>query len=152
MKDNGSKFKLYLVETVTANGSTTTVDKLITEQISLSISNTTNTIDVTSKDNDGHEQFIGGLKSGEISCEIIMDTDVSGAADKVNQIDMQSYQAARLVKTYKAKYNDGKNTLSFLFSALVTKFDISAPMEDKITVSMTLKRSGAPTQTITPNP
>ncbi|AUD07007.1 phage tail tube protein [Spirosoma pollinicola] len=150
-KVNSSRFKLFVVEMV---GTPTPVatDKLITEQMSMNISRSTNTIDVTSKDNAGYDEFIGGLKSGEVSCEIIMDLSVASDAAKVNYIDMSGYEASRTVKTFKAKLDDGQKTLSITFQALITKFDVGAPLEDKITCSMTMKRSGAPSETLTTNP
>lgn len=148
-KVNSSRFKLYVVETVSGNP----VDKLITEQMSFSNSRTTNTIDITSKDNNGYDEFIGGLKSGEIQVEFIMDLSVAADdATKVNYISVSGYEASRAVKTYKAKLDDGLKTLSITFNALITKFDTSAPLEDKITVSCTFKRSGAPTEAIVTNP
>lgn len=140
-KLNGSLFKLYVLE-----GST---EKLITEQLGLTLSGGTNTIDVTSKDNNGWEEFIGGLQTGEASFDMIMDNSVVSAADKVNYADMSTYKVTRAIKTYVAKLIGPTKTLKRTFSALITKFDIGAPMEDKITVSISLKQSGAPTEVST---
>ncbi|GAB4001513.1 hypothetical protein GCM10028807_57840 [Spirosoma daeguense] len=148
-KVNSSRFKILLTEIV----SSVPVDKLITEQLSMTNSRSTNTIDVTSKDNNGYEEFIGGLKSGEVSFDFIVDLSVALAdAAKANYLKLSALEAARTVATFKAKLDDGLGALSITFNALITKFDTSAPLEDKITVSVTMKRSGAPTEAYVPNP
>lgn len=143
-KVNASGLKLYIMR-----GTSTPVKKLITEQLSFDYNRSTATIDVTSKDNNGYEEFIGGLKSGEVSIEFIMDLTPTGT-DRLNYQEMLAVESAREVADYKAELTDGTKTLSMGFKALITEFNASAPMEDKITISMTLKRSGAPTDTVTP--
>lgn len=139
-KVNGSRYKVYIMD-----GSPTPVKKLISEQLSLTESRTTNTIDVTSKDNDGYEEFIRGLRSGEWSFETIMDADLSTTdASKVNYMFMSNLDSAGVVRQYRIELISDSQTLYTIISGLITKFDKSAPMEDKITVSFTIKRSGKP--------
>lgn len=141
-KVNGSGLRLYLMD-----GSPTPTPKLVTEQLSLSNNRSTNTIDVTSKDNEGYDEFIGGIKSGEITFEMIMDLTVDGTT-AVNYATMLTVEDARQVRSYQLKLETPTKILTYAFKALITQFNDSAPMEDKITISVTLKRSGKPTSTI----
>lgn len=142
-KLNGSKFLLYVMD------GTTPVRKLISEQLGLTLAGSTATIDVTSKTNAGWDEFIGGLQSGEASVDMIMDASINALTDKVNYAEMSGFKVTRVVKQYVAELVGPTKTLTRNFYALITKFDVGAPMEDKITVSMTLKQSGPPTETIT---
>ncbi len=145
MKQNSSGFKLYVMD-----GSPSATKKLIAEQVSMTLSSSTNTIDVTTKDNGGFEDFIGGLQSGEVTLEYMVDFDIVSTTDKLGHMEMEGFKATRALKTYKAEVTSpGGKLYSQSFVALITKLDTSAGLEDTIKVSLTLKRAGAPTTTVT---
>ena len=143
-KENGSRFKAYIMD-----GTPTATEKLISEQTSLSINREVKTIDVTSKDNTGYEEFIGGLQSGQADVEFIC--DLGTPTGNAGYMLLSGVAAARSIRQYVFKYPTAAGPiLSISLSALITNYDVSAPMEDKITVKCTLKRSGAPTETLAP--
>ena len=131
------------------DGTPTATEKLISEQTSLSISRETKTIDVTTKDNNGDEEFIGGLRSGQAEIEFVC--DLATPTGNAGYMLLSGVAAARSIRQYVFKYPTASGPiLSISFSALATNFDFSAPMEDKITVKCTLKRSGAFSEALAP--
>ena len=102
------------------------------------------TIEVTNMGSaDGYKEYIAGLKDGgSVTIEgnfIVSDTNGQlGLIDDLNAGTLQSF-----VITFPAAV--GAN---WSFSALVTKFESEAPLDDKIPFSAELKISGKPTLSI----
>lgn len=90
----------------------------------------------------GWREFIGGLKDGgEITAEanyIPADPTQDGATGVLKALKAQS------IDNYKLIFPDSANT-EFLFAALVTGFEPSAPVDGKLAKSTTFKITGSPT-------
>lgn len=142
---NSSDFKLYIMD-----GSPTPLEKLISKQMSMTLDSSVATIDVTTKDSSGYEEFLAGLQSGEGTLEFLMDADATGTTSTITALELKAIKSSRAIKTFLAKVvsPQGK-TLKFSFDALITKFTITADLESTIKVSMSLKQSGASTDTVT---
>ncbi len=90
----------------------------------------------------GWKEFIGGLlDGGEVTCDINYiptETTQNATAGLIN--DMEN----KTVRNFKLVFSDIGNS-TWAFPALVTGFEPSAPVEDKLAVTVTLKVSGQPT-------
>lgn len=101
------------------------------------------TVEVTSHDStDGWEEFVGGiLRSGEVSLDINYDpAGVTHDATTGLIADM----VARTVRNFELIFPDDVAT-TWDFAALVTGFEPGAPVDDKLSASVTLKVTGVPT-------
>jgi len=90
----------------------------------------------------GWREFIGGLlDAGEVTLELNYDP-AEGTHDATTGLiaDM----TARTVRNFQLVFPDSGSTL-WSFAALVTGFEIGAPVDGKLTASATLKLSGQPT-------
>lgn len=96
------------------------------------------TIDVTAHDSaDGYREYLGGLKdSGEVSADV--NYDPSEHDTFVDDLDDTE------PRNYKVTFPDGT---VWAFSAILTGFEASAPMDDKLSASLTWKVNGKPTIT-----
>lgn len=96
------------------------------------------TIDVTAHDSaDGYREYLGGLKdSGEVSADV--NYDPSEHDTFVDDLDDTE------PRNYKVTFPDGT---VWAFSAILTGFEASAPMDDKLGASLTWKVNGKPTIT-----
>lgn len=98
------------------------------------------TLDVTTHDSaDAWREFVGGLKDGgEVSMELVYDPD------SVTQTALRVDLDARVVRNFKLIFPDATST-TWSFAATVTQLEPSAPVEDELTASVTLKVTGEPT-------
>lgn len=97
------------------------------------------TLDVTTHDStDAWREFVGGLKDGgEVSLELVWDPD--NASQTLLRTDLDG----RTISSWSITFVDPTPAV-VTFNALVTAFDPSAPVEDELTVSATLKVTGEP--------
>ena len=103
------------------------------------------TIDVTNHQSpDAYREFIAGLiDPGEVSIEgNLIPSDADG------QIGLLADMNARIVQSFEMDFPAVVGT-SWSFNAIVTGFTTSAPIDDKIPFSATLKVTGKPTLNIT---
>ena len=100
-------------------------------------------IDVTNHSSTGGwKEFIGGLlDGGEVSFEI--NYDPVGATHDAST-GLIADMSARTVRNFQLVFPDTGNT-TWSFSALVTAFQPSEPIDNKLSASVTLKVSGQPT-------
>jgi len=101
------------------------------------------TIDVTHHSSTaGWREFVGGLlDAGEVSFDInYTPTDATHDASTGLIKDMVD----RTVRNFQLVFPDTGNT-TWSFSALVTGFEPSEPIDDKLAASVTLKLTGQPT-------
>lgn len=100
-------------------------------------------IDVTHHaSEDGWKEAVGGLlDGGEISLEINYDPE-AGTHDASTGLikDMED----RVVRNFQLVFSDSGNT-TWTIPALVTGFEPGAPVDAKLSASVTLKVSGKPT-------
>ena len=102
------------------------------------------TEDVTSMDSTGAwEEVVGTiLRSGEVTADIVYDP---AAATHKNASGGLLYDLiSRTAQTYSITFSDTAASV-WSFSALVTGFEPSAPVDGALTASVTLKLTGAPT-------
>lgn len=96
-------------------------------------------LDMTSHDSSGDREFIGGLlDGGEVTCEV--NFMPGNATHKQVIADMK----ARTVSTWSIVWSDGSSS-TWSFSALPTAFEPSAPVDGKLSASITLKVTGSVT-------
>jgi predicted secreted protein len=90
----------------------------------------------------GWEEFVGGiLRSGEVTLDINYDP-VEGTHDASTGLIAE--MVAKTVRNFQLVFPDAGST-TWTFGALVTAFEPSAPVADKLAASVTLKLSGQPT-------
>lgn len=102
-----------------------------------------NTVDVTSHDStDGWREFVGGLlDGGEVTLDInFIPTDPTHSYSTGLLNDMVN----RTKRNFQLVFPDAGNT-TWSFTALITAFEPSAPTDDKLSASVTLKITGKPT-------
>lgn len=101
---------------------------------------TRETIDSTHQASTGRwREFIAGLQdAGEITVELLFDPDNTG------HIDLRSDLAVDALHKYRISFPDATPT-TVTVDALVTRFEPRAPLDEKLTATVTLKISGAPT-------
>jgi len=102
------------------------------------------TEDVTSHDSTGawEEHVATILRSGEISVEIVYDPN--DATHKNSSGGLLYDMTARAATTYSIVF-PSSSTVTWTFSAFVTGFEASAPVDGALTASVTLKITGQPT-------
>lgn len=95
------------------------------------------TIDVTDMDStERWREFVGGLKDGgEVSLDVSFDPDHADVTNWLADINTDT------AGYYQIVFPD---TTSWGFSALMTGFEPSDPMEDKMTATVTYKITGKP--------
>lgn len=104
---------------------------------------TLETIDVTHHTSTaGWREFVGGLlDGGEVSLSINYDpVDATHDASTGLIADME----ARTVRNFQLVFPD-TGTTTWTFAALVTGFEPSEPIDDKLAADVSLKLSGQPT-------
>lgn len=90
----------------------------------------------------GWKEFVGGLlDGGEVSFEI--NYDPVGATHDAST-GLIADMVARTMRNFQLVFPDTGNT-TWSFAALVTAFEPSEPVDDKLAASITLKLSGQPT-------
>ena len=140
MKYNASGVQLWVYD-----GSPTPVKKLIAEQTKCSLKLGTATIDVTSKQNDGWEDSLGGLQNGELTISFFDDTDLVGT--EVNGNKLEEIWAARTRPKWSLE-STIPGTTNREFFGLITSLDLDRDMESGAAGSMTLKLTARPTRTL----
>lgn len=98
-------------------------------------------LDVSAHDSaNGYREFLGGIKDpGEVSCDINYDPDVHDVfVDDLDDVNPRNY---------KIQFPGGA---VWSFPAILTGFEVSAPFDDKLSATLTLKVTGKPV--ITPAP
>lgn len=102
------------------------------------------TADVTAHDSTGawEEHVPTILRSGEVTLELVWDPD-SATHESTSGGLMHAY-ANRTLLAYRIQWPDSTPT-EWKFQAYVTGFEPSAPHDDALTASVTLKLTGAPT-------
>jgi len=100
-------------------------------------------IDVTNHSSlEAWKEFVGGLKDGgEVSLEINYDPATpthNATAGLIKSLEDQT------VDNYQIVFSDTANT-TWTIPALVTGFETGAPVDGKLSASVTLKVSGKPT-------
>lgn len=99
------------------------------------------TIDVSAHDSpNGYRQFVGGLKDPG---EITFDVNYKPSAHDMLVADLDDTTATN----YRITWPDGS---TWTFPAIITGFEPSAPIDDKLAASITLKVSGKPTLVTVP--
>lgn len=87
----------------------------------------------------GYREYLPGLRDGgEVTVDINWDNSEGSHADIYGQIT--SSQTAN--EDYRVNFSGGA---TFTFSGHVTAFDVTAPLDDRLTASLTIKLSGQPT-------
>jgi predicted secreted protein len=104
------------------------------------------TIDVTAHDSpNAYRQFIGGLKDGG---EISFDINYDPLSHDVLVADLELTVSGG-AKNWKITWpkSTGQTVAgnTWTFAAVMTAFEASAPIDDKLSASITLKISGKPT-------
>ena len=97
-------------------------------------------IDVTSSSSDNMaREFITGLIDyGEASFEIIWD------AGSANDTLLRTISLERNPRFYRASFSQYTPAKTITFRAFLTSYAPAAPLDDKMTASITLKVTGAP--------
>ena len=102
------------------------------------------TEDVTAMDSTGAwEEVVGTiLRSGEISVDLVFDPNA--ATQKYASGGMLYDMVSRTAQTYSIVFPSSA-TVTWSFSALVTGWEPSAPVDGALTVAAKMKLTGAPT-------
>lgn len=105
---------------------------------------TADTEDVTSMDSTGawEEHVVTLLRSGEVTADLVYDP--AAATHKYASGGLLYDLVSRTAQTYSIVFSDTGGT-TWSFSAFVTGFEPSAPVDGALTASVTLKITGAPT-------
>ena len=95
------------------------------------------TVDVTTHDStEGWEEVVVTiLRSGEVTLDIVYDPAIHDS--------LTDQMVSKLSDDYELQFPDDAYT-SFTFDAFITSFEPSAPVEDALTASVTLKITGVP--------
>lgn len=99
------------------------------------------TVDVTTHDSpSAFREFVATLlDAGEVTLELVWDPDTA------THVALRADLAARVdARNFKVIFPDATNT-TWLFAAIVTAYQPSAPVDGDLTASVTLKVDGAPT-------
>jgi predicted secreted protein len=102
------------------------------------------TEDVTSHDSSGGwEEVVGTiLRSGEVSLDIVYDPN--HATHKYASGGLLSDLASRTAQSFSIVFPSSP-AVTWSFSALVTGFEVAAPVDGALTASVKIKITGAPT-------
>lgn len=97
-------------------------------------------VDVTSSDSlNFAREFIAGLIDyGEASAEMIWDLGTT------SDILLRALLTERTPRTWRASFSQYTPAKTITFTAFLTGYEPDAPLEDKMTASITLKVTGAP--------
>lgn len=97
-------------------------------------------VDVTNSDSPNFaREFIAGLIDyGEASAEMIWDLGTT------SDILLRTLLTERTPRTWRASFSQYTPAKTITFTAFLTGYEPDAPLEDKMTASITLKVTGAP--------
>lgn len=103
-------------------------------------------VEVTTMDSpDQYREFIAGLKDGgEVTFDVVydpVDPTIEPGDGLLSEFDLPSGAAAT---NYQLVFSDPGQT-TWLFPAILTGFETSEPIDDKVMASVTLKVAGKPT-------
>jgi predicted secreted protein len=108
-----------------------------------SLSRSRDTVDAThSGSTDGYREYISGLRdAGEFTCVIALEPSASASsAHATLTTDFDSNSS----KNYRFTFPSG---VYWTFAAFITSIEEAVPLDDRMTLSLTFKRSGKPTIT-----
>ncbi len=102
-----------------------------------------NAIDVTTHDStDGWAEFVGGvIDAGEVSFDINFDP-----AETTHQ-NLRTLLTNRAVNNFRIVFPTSPVT-TWQFAGLVTSYEVNAPVDDKLSASITIKITGKPQFTV----
>ena len=130
-KSNATTHKLYIVETAT--------NKLVGELKSFDLDASADTIDYTTKDNNGFRDLGIGLKSFSLNVEGLVDFQTDTAVRNIDDL-MTAFRAnTSLVLLIK---NTTTGDTTYQGTAYVTKLNISSAMESALSFTATLEYKG----------
>jgi predicted secreted protein len=91
-------------------------------------------------------EFIPGLKdAGEMSCELNLAPDTATMDLALAQFNSDTLTQARILFADGTQTGPSPTCSRFTCSGVVTGFPLAAPMDDKMSATITLKISGKPT-------
>ena len=98
---------------------------------------------------DAWKEYVGGLlDGGEVTLDVnFLPTEQTHTGDTAGSL--LYCLTTRVVRNFELTWPDTSST-TWAFAALVTAFEVSAPVDDKLGASVTLKLSGAPSDLLTP--
>lgn len=140
MKYNASGVQLSVYD-----GSPTPTKKLIAEQTKCTLKLGTQTIDVTSKQNAGWQEELGGLQNGELTIEFLDDSETG--ANEVNLVKIIEIWGSRARPKWILE-STIVGTLNWEFFGLITAVDLQRDMEAGANNSITVKLTQRPTTTV----
>jgi predicted secreted protein len=95
---------------------------------------------------EGWREFIPGLKdAGELSCELNLVPDSDTMDLILDQFDSDSLTEVRILFADGTQTGPSPTCSRFTCFGIVTGFPLQAPMDDKMTATVTIKISGKPT-------
>jgi predicted secreted protein len=95
---------------------------------------------------EGWREFIPGLKdAGEVSCELNLVPDSTTVDLVLAQFNSDTLTQARILFADGTQTGPSPTCSRFTCSGVITGFPMEAPMDDKMTATLTLKISGKPT-------
>jgi TP901-1 family phage major tail protein len=131
-----------VVLSVTTTSGGTTVKEPIAHCTSASLSVSMDLRDSTSKDSQGFQENLGGLKSFELSGEGFVDVDgVSGKADQNKLFDTMMLADPRVICDF------GVQGMEYSGTGIITSFSVDAGVEENATYSITVTGTGGITLT-----
>lgn len=146
-KFNGTDFKLFIDTPGTTGGGTpTNLDIEFDEQSELSIEVSAATIDYTSKDSGGWAENGYGLRSWSGSCTLIV--DFQEATKKQWKDLMIAINTRAFLSVIARKQTEATGDVGVSGSIKIDSASLSAPMDDKMTVSFSFTGTGALTSTV----
>lgn len=140
MKYNASAVQLSVFD-----GTPTPIKKLIAEQTKCSLKLGSNTIDITSKQNAGWEESLGGMQNGELTIEFLDDSEAG--ASEVNLKPIYDIWNSRSRPKWVLE-STIVGTLNFEFYGLITSLDLNRDMESGAGNSITIKLTQRPAATL----
>ena len=102
---------------------------------------TTDSVEVTSRDSTNrYREILAGMQDGgEVTFDIVYDPADATHNATAGLVFLQKNGTS---KTYQVAF---PGSINWTFTAIVTKFQVKAPLEDSLTADVTLKISGEPT-------
>lgn len=130
MTFNGSDFKASIVGTP---------NKTIADSRDLTISTTTATIDVSTRDSQGWKEIIGGQRAWAASLSGIVDYTEGANENGVKALMLLEIQRAAVSLLFG---NPATTSQSYAGSGIITSVEISAPYEDAVEWTAEIEGSG----------
>ena len=123
---------------------------LFADQTEGSISMNMETRDTTTKESSGYRELLGGLRSASLSFSGLVDSDLTATGDLAFLMDhitghadaTNAREKTHVVFGFDAGAGEGNDSL-FEGDVLITSVEVSAGVEDNVTVSATCEFTGA---------